>query len=330
MQISRSPLRVSFIGGGTDIPWYFKKYGGCVLSMAIDKHIYISGRPMFENDSFLLKYSKLENVKSLEEIEHPIIREVMRYFKIKSMDIGVSSDFPAGTGMGSSSAFTVGLIQLASNFIGKQMTAYEIAELACKIEIEVLGEPIGKQDQFSSAFGGFNFIRFEKGGEVEVKSVSLDLSSLEWLNSSLHIVPIGKSRSASKILFGQATKAAEDKVVLDGLHALRELAEDSFTKVSISPNYLSEVLNQSWKLKIQSNPEVTNEAIDQLIELGLNNGANGAKLLGAGGSGFVLFIVPKESLESFKEVLVAKSFRVIPIQLDQHGSTILYDSEGKL
>jgi D-glycero-alpha-D-manno-heptose-7-phosphate kinase len=330
MQISRSPLRVSFIGGGTDIPWYFEKYGGCVLSMAIDKHIYISGRPMFENDSFLLKYSKLENVKSLDEIEHPIIREVMRHFKIKSMDIGVSSDFPAGTGMGSSSAFTVGLIQLASNFMGKQMTAYEIAELACKIEIEVLGEPIGKQDQFSSAFGGFNFIRFEKSGDVEVKRVYLDLSSLEWLNSSLHIVPIGKSRSASKILLGQAIKAAEDKVILNGLHALRELAEDSFAKVSISPDHLSEVLNQSWKLKIQSNPEVTNETIDQLIALGLDNGAKGAKLLGAGGSGFVLFIVPKDSLESFKEVLVTKSFRVIPIQLDQGGSTILYDSEGKL
>jgi D-glycero-alpha-D-manno-heptose-7-phosphate kinase len=330
MQISRSPLRVSFIGGGTDIPWYFEKYGGCVLSMAIDKHIYISGRPMFENDSYLLKYSKLENVKSLEDIEHPIIREVMRYFKIKSMDIGVSSDFPAGTGMGSSSTFTVGLIQLASNFMGKQLTAYEIAELACKIEIEVLGEPIGKQDQFSSAFGGFNFIKFEKSGEVEVKSVSLDSSSLEWLNSSLHIVPIGKSRSASKILHSQAKKAAEDKVILNGLHALRELAEDSFAKVSISPDHLSEVLNQSWRLKIQSNPEVTNETIDQLIALGLDNGAKGAKLLGAGGSGFVLFIVPKDKLGTFKEVLGTKSFRVIPIQLDQSGSTILYDSEGKL
>jgi D-glycero-alpha-D-manno-heptose-7-phosphate kinase len=330
MQISRSPLRVSFIGGGTDIPWYFEKYGGCVLSMAIDKHIYITGRPMFEDDSYLLKYSKLESVKSLGEIEHPIIREVMRQFEIKSMDIGVSSDFPAGTGMGSSSAFTVGLIRLASNFIGRQMTVHEVADLACKIEIEILGEPIGKQDQYASAFGGFNFIKFEKEGGVEVKDISLSKPSLEWLNSSLHLVPIGQSRSAGRILFGQAKRALDDREMLNGLHALRELAEDSFSKVATNPNYLSNILNLSWKLKIQSNPDVTNDVIGQLIELGLRNGAEGAKLLGAGGSGFVLFIVPKENLENFKKTLIAKSFRVIPIQLDQSGSIILYDSESKL
>jgi D-glycero-alpha-D-manno-heptose-7-phosphate kinase len=193
-----------------------------------------------------------------------------------------------------------------------------------------LGEPIGKQDQFSSAYGGFNFIKFEKNGEVDVKEISLDQSSLDWLNSSLYLVPIGKSRSASKILSGQAEKAVDDKKILNGLHALRELAEDSFPKVATNPSYLSRVLNLSWKLKIQSNPDVTNDIVGKLIELGLDNGAEGAKLLGAGGSGFVLFVVPQENLGNFKEVLIAKGFRVIPIQLDQSGSTILYDSGSKL
>jgi D-glycero-alpha-D-manno-heptose-7-phosphate kinase len=329
MQISRTPLRVSFIGGGTDIPWYYEKYGGCVLSMAINKHIYITGRPMFEEDSYLLKYSKIENTKTLHEIEHPIIREVIRYFQVKSMDIGVSSDFPAGTGMGSSSAFTVGLIKLVSNFVGKRLTNYEIADLACKIEIQILGEPIGKQDQYSSAFGGFNFIEFKKNGEVDVKEISLNQSSIEWLNTSLHLVPIGKSRSASKMLDGQAKKAIEDKSILLGLHSLKELAEESLAKIEKSPTYLAEVLNLSWKMKILSNPDATNNLIDDLIELGLDSGAQGAKLLGAGGSGFVLFIVPEDGLENFKYVLNAKNFRVIPLELDSQGSTLLYDSERK-
>jgi D-glycero-alpha-D-manno-heptose-7-phosphate kinase len=327
MLISRTPLRVSFLGGGTDLPWYFEKYGGCVVSMAINKHIYITGRPMFEEDSFLLKYSKIETTSSVHEIQHPIIREILKYFKVNSMDIGISSDFSAGSGMGSSSAFTVGMIKLVSRFVGKSLTNYQIAELACRIEIEILKEPIGKQDQFSSTFGGLNLIEFKKNGAVVVKEIAISQASLDWLNSSLYLVPIGKSRSASKLLSEQAKKANGEKEMINALHSLRDLTVESFTKIERDPSYLSEILNLSWKLKILSNPSATNDSVNNLISLGLESGASGAKLLGAGQSGFVLFIVQSSNFKNFESTLTSMKHRIIPIELDPVGATLLYDSE---
>jgi D-glycero-alpha-D-manno-heptose-7-phosphate kinase len=224
MLISRTPLRVSFLGGGTDLPWYFEKFGGCVISMTINKHIYITGRPMFEEDTFLLRYSKLESTKNLNQIEHPIIKEVLRYFKVKSIDIGVSSDFPAGTGMGSSSAFTVGLIKLIATFTGELLTDHEIAELACKFEIDMLKEPIGKQDQYIAAFGGITEFIFHKDGSVISNPLGIATKTIHDLEDNLVLFFTGTTRSASSILKDQVDKSnLYDQKMLENLHFTKEL-----------------------------------------------------------------------------------------------------------
>lgn len=322
MIISRTPFRTSFVGGGTDIPWFYREHGGAVISMAINKHIYITARPMFEGDTFLLKYLKHEYVNKVEKIQHPIIRAALQKNGVSSIDLGVSSDFPAGSGLGSSSAFTVGLLNVLNTFLAQPMSKELLAQEACNLEIDILKEPIGKQDQYASAYGGFNYFEFRKDDTVTCRNIKLSQDALKWINSALFLIPVGLSRSASKVLREQTFQAHTNVQIVERLIELKELSEEAFVRVAQDPTYIAKILNLSWALKKLTSSSISNPLIDNLVSEGLRNGASGAKLLGAGRSGFVLFIVEPEQVHKFKIGMVKS--RIIPVGIDDVGSTIIY------
>lgn len=323
MIIVRTPLRISFFGGGTDIPSFYSKKDGMVISAAINKHIYLSAHPMFESDEILLKYSSIEKVKNVEDIRHNIFRELLKKHKITGVDIGVSSDIPSGTGLGSSSSFTVGLSKLINIYSGRDLEKAQIAKEACEIEIDSLKQLIGKQDQYAAAYGGLNRIEFLRDESVNVKPLELGVPAIKVLNDSLYLVRIGKTRSAGEMLNKQASvnnrNGKSDKALGKLLELTREVNDSDFKDIEV----LGDRLNQSWRLKKESNPFASSSDIDELIDLGLSNGAVGAKLLGAGGAGFVLFVVASDSREKFLARLTSR--KVLNIHIDFEGSKLIYD-----
>lgn len=325
MIITRTPFRASFLGGGTDLPWFYEEYGGSVISSAIDKHMYLSAHPLFDSDKILLKYSKTEFVDQPASLAHPIGREVLTHFLASGLDISVSADIPAGTGLGSSSAFTVGLLKLMTTLQNKEMSTYDLAQFACHVEIELLGEKIGKQDQFASAFGGLNHIEFMQDGQVNVHPIHLSSESECWLSNSLVLVRVGAAtRSASEQLRSLQSKPHSDKSRIKALLDLRDLANEAVPTIKKDPSSIAEYINLAWQMKIASNPASTNSEIDNLIEFGVRNGATGAKLLGAGGSGFVLFVVHPETMEKFVDAMGQRS--VLRIRPDYIGSSVIYST----
>lgn len=323
MIIVRTPLRVSFFGGGTDIPSFYLQNDGMVISAAINRYIYLSAHPMFESDEILLKYSTVEKVKNVQDIKHNIFRELLIKHQITGVDIGVSSDIPSGTGLGSSSSFTVGLSKLISIYSGRNLSKAEIATEACEIEIESLKQLIGKQDQYAAAYGGLNRIHFLRDESVTVNPLNLDVQTVQVLNESMYLVRIGKTRSAGEMLNKQASvnnqNGKSDKALGKLLELAREIDDSVFKDLGI----LGDRLNESWRLKKESNTFASSQDIDELIGLGLSNGALGAKLLGAGGAGFILFIVPIESREKFLSSLTTR--KLLNVHIDFEGSKLIYD-----
>jgi D-glycero-alpha-D-manno-heptose-7-phosphate kinase len=324
MLITRTPFRASFFGGGTDIPWFYENNGGgAVISAAIDKYMYLSAHPMFDSRQILLKYSKIELVESASDLGHPIAREILTSRDCGGIDIGVSADIPAGTGLGSSSAFTVSLLNLVNGFQGKYMNKHALAEAACDIEINKLGEPIGKQDQYASAFGGLNKYEFQPDGSVSVTPLVQGKDVLATLDQCLFLVRVGTStRSASAILRGQRESSVSDQRIVDSLKRLRDFTLDSFEVMQNDPERLGELLTISWDLKRESSPAATNDVVDAIISEGLEAGATGAKLLGAGGGGFVLFYVPLPGRDRFVKTM-SKS-NPFNVSIDFQGSAIVY------
>lgn len=324
MIITRTPFRVSFLGGGTDLPWFYEQFGGTVLSTSINQYMYISGHPLFETKGVLLKYSKIEFVDSAAELQHPIAREVLEKYKIAGFDVSVTADVPAGTGLGSSSAFTVGLLKLTSEIANEPLSKSDLADLACQIEIKKLKEPIGKQDQYASAFGGLNQFIFNQDGSVTVKPIFLSGSQFTWLNHAMILVPAGlATRSASRILANIERDAKISKSKLSAFQELKSITEAAIEQISLEPEKLGWFLNESWKLKKMTSPEISSKAIDDLVEFGLKNGAIGAKLLGAGAGGFVLFIVPPEKRDAFEKKF--RGVNTIKVRIDNEGSKIIYN-----
>lgn len=324
MIITRTPLRCSFAGGGTDIPWFYEKFGGAVISTAIDKYIYITARRMFDENSILLKYSKLEKVSQNSQLRHPIVREVLKKYGINSVDISVSSDVPAGTGLGSSSAFTVGLLNTVNVLLEQDLRKEDLAELACEIEIEKLSEPIGKQDQYASALGGLNLLEFSQNGQVGTKSLNLEQNRnfSNWFKEVAHLVQIGQTRSASKVLLEQKNQASRNPKAINSLLELRDLAYFAFENVESKPEIMADVLNKSWELKKSTSSEISNKVVDDLIMQGRANGALGGKLLGAGAGGFVLFLVEPSKRTQFLNEF--SNHKVVRISIDNFGSKLLY------
>ncbi len=323
MIIVKTPFRISFCGGGSDLKEYYSLYGGAVLSTTIDKYVYLSMHPYFFKTGYLLKYMKHEEADCLENIRHPIIREVFKDYGIKGVDFNSSADIPSGTGLGSSSTFTVGLINLCNIYTGRYMSKAEIADYACKIEIDRLKEPIGKQDQYAAAFGGLNFITFNQDDTVNVEKIFLNRQNFKQLQDRLVMFYTGETRSASEILAEQRGNMQNDKKKVEFMHKMVSLAyelKNEFIKGNIDA--LGEILDVSWRYKKELASGITSERIDGYYELALKNGAKGGKLLGAGGGGFLLFYVEESKKEDVINAL--KDLYRLEFSFETQGTSLIY------
>jgi D-glycero-alpha-D-manno-heptose-7-phosphate kinase len=320
----RAPFRASFLGGGSDIPNFYENYSGAVLSVAIDRHMFLTGREMFDASQTLVKYSKSELVDNVEDIKHPIFREALKLFQLSGLDIGISSDIPAGSGLGSSSTFTVGLVSLLSELSGKNYSRHDIAKIACQIEIEILGEPIGKQDQYASAFGGLNLFIFKPNGEVIVEPLSLSAEDYVKLSESMFLVQLqGSSRSASEVLTVARENLNSDSKAMNATKDLAQLALHGFEAINRDGiKALPELLNEAWQLKLKANPSQSMSVAHETVDIGIESGAAAAKLLGAGGGGFVLFLVDPEKRDSFLRSMSNR--KVIRVAPDFSGVKTIY------
>ena len=293
MIITRTPFRVSFAGGGSDLKEYYLKYGGSVLSVSIDKYIYLSMHPYFNNDKFFLKYSKNELVNDVDEIEHKIIKQVFKDFKISGVDFSSSADIPSGTGLGSSSSFTAGLTKLCCAYTDKYMSLEDIAKYACEVEIDKLNEPIGRQDQYACAIGGLNFIEFGLDGNVTTEKIIMEENKLQQLQDNLLMFYLGNTRSASNILSEQKENTINDEKKIENLHKMVNLSR-KLKRELIKGNIdaMGDILHKGWTYKKELASKISNKIIDDYYDTALRNGAIGGKLLGAGGGGFLLFYAP--------------------------------------
>lgn len=329
MIITRTPFRISFAGGGSDLAAYYENYGGAVISTSIDKYIYLSIHPYFFKDGYLLKYSKTENVDNVENIKHPILREIFKIYDIKGVDFNSSADMPSGTGLASSSAFTSGLINLCNAYTEKYMSKEEIAELACKVEIELLKEPIGKQDQYACACGGLNFIEFQPNGYVNIERVFMNTKSYRKLENNLLMFYTGQTRSAGHILTEQKLNIQNDATKVQNLHKMVQLAKD-LKKELLNSNVdaMGDILHAGWNYKKELAGEISNGDIDYYYDLAIQNGAEGGKLLGAGGGGFLLFYVKEENRQKVRKAL--KGLKEINFDFDSKGTGIIHYSKSSL
>ena len=323
MIISKTPFRVSFLGGGTDLKSFYKDYSGSVISTSIDKYMYITLHDYFHPSNFLLKYSKTEIVNSIEKIEHPIIREVFKYFDIKSIDFNSTADIPAGTGMGSSSAFTNGLINACSELKGDKLTPHEIAKLACHIEIDILNEPIGKQDQYGTAIGGFKRIRFNEDESVDITPISLNEKKLAKLQDNLLLFHTNQTRPASSILTEQKHNTSSSQKVINNLKSMHSLVDQLFNDLNNQNiDTFGNYLHQTWLYKKELATNVSNNFIDDLYETAMLNGAEGGKLLGAGASGFLLLYAPIEKHKALRKAL--SICRELSFNFEKEGTGIIF------
>jgi len=320
MIITRTPFRVSFAGGGTDLKEFYSQNGyGAVVSAAINKYMYIVIHPYF-HDKIRLKYSKTEDVENIDEIQHPIIRECLKKVQIeRGIEIASFADIPAGTGLGSSSSFTVGLLNALYAYKGKVISKKRLAEEACQIEIDILGEPIGKQDQYATAYGNLNYIRFNRDETVDVSLVFLNETSREKLESRVALYYVGGKRSSRDILSEQKRNMSlEDKYLnLKKMLVITEELKDALYEEKIGD--VGVILHKGWLYKKELANSITNERIDALYEKALKFGADGGKLLGAGGTGFLL--IYSDNHENLKRQLSCKTIR---FNIDREGSRIIF------
>lgn len=321
MIITRTPFRVSFAGGGSDIASFYEKHGGCVLSTSINKYMYISVHPSFETMDTVLKYSQTEIVDDIDKIEHKYFKEVLNMLHIHGVEIVSTADVPAGTGLGSSSSFTVGLLHSLYSYKGKFVSKEKLAQQACKIEIECLKNPIGKQDQYAAAYGGLNFYEFNKDGSVFVEPIIMRNELYGQLEKNLMMFYTGQLHSASEILKEQSsniTAGDKEKNQLKMCDLAREL-RDELQHNNIDA--MGEILHENWKLKRTLASGISNPVIDEYYDIALKNGALGGKLLGAGGGGFLLFYVPEKRQS---EVRAALNITQMPVSFDRQGSAVIY------
>jgi len=298
MIITRSPLRMSLGGGGTDLPSYYEEHTGFLIAAAIDKYVYITVHKTFVPE-MILKYSKVERVDHAEQIEHPIVREACSLLQMdgRSLEITAMADIPAGTGLGSSGSFTTALLKALHTYKKNIVRPEEIAAQACQIELEKLGEPIGKQDQYIAAVGGLTSFHFLPNGRVEILPVEADEETLYNLQDNLLMFFTGYTRSASKILKEQNDKTrGMNTAMIENLHFVKELGVQS--KEAIESGNLREfarLMDVHWQRKKERSGEMSNSKINEWYEYAMANGALGGKLIGAGGGGFLLFYAEEKT-----------------------------------
>jgi len=322
MILTKTPFRVSLIGGGSDLPSFYQNHGGAVISMSIDKYIYISLHKKFDK-GFRVSYSETENCHSLEHIKHNIVRELIRYSEIiDDLEITSIADIPAGSGLGSSSSYAVGLAQALIKYKNGTSSKEKLADIACNIEINILNKPIGKQDQYAAAFGGLNLIEFNKNKTVSVNPITLNHNIQEEMFSRFLMFHTGGVRSADDILREQVFNLEGDKKHSDLTKSLVDLTYELHDQLQNNNiNDIGNILNKGWQIKKNLSSLISNEYIDNLYDKAIDAGAEGGKLLGAGSSGFIFFYADKKFHTSIRNAL---SLHEVKFNLDQQGSQIIY------
>lgn len=325
MIITRSPLRITLGGGGTDLPSYYREHGGFLMAAAIDKYVYVTVmRPFVEG--IYLKYSRLEHVATVDEVQHPIIREALRLlgFKTPQVEITTLADIPAGTGLGSSGSFTTALLKALYTHRHRLLLPSELARLACEIEIDRLGEPIGKQDQYIAAYGGVTCFHFHPDERVHAEPVRLPADALLDLEENLLLFFTGFARSASDILRDQDTRSRQsDEEMLANLHYVRELglrSRDALQRGRICE--FGALMHEHWEHKKRRSSGMSNPQIDEWYELGRKHGALGGKLVGAGGGGFLLFCA--EEHRRLREAMRKAGLEEVRFRFDFEGTKVMF------
>jgi D-glycero-alpha-D-manno-heptose-7-phosphate kinase len=325
MIITRTPLRISFFGGGTDFPEFFAEHGGAVLGTAIDKYIYHTVSEVPEwlfNHKIRFAYRKVELVKSLEEIEHAPFREILRYCNLaKGVEVNLASDLPSFSGLGSSSSFTVGLIKGLNAFKGRHINQSSLANEAIFIEREILKECVGLQDQIFASFGGFNLISFSSNSSFQVERIALSKDRMNELDSSLMLFYTGITRKAQDVERKKIQNLNKNRANLTSMLRLVDRAHNVLTGNSELSNF-GTLLNQTWSEKRALDSSVSSNEIDMLYNLGIQGGALGGKLLGAGGGGFMLFFVPPEKKNNVR--LMLRNYNEVQFSINAPGSSIIH------
>lgn len=322
MIISQTPLRISLAGGGTDLQAYYKECEGFVVSTAIDKFLYVIIKERFD-DLIYVDYSKKEIVNSIDEIQHDLVREAARKVKLtKGFEVMMLADIPSeGSGLGSSSSLTVGLLNAFYNYQGILVTAERLAREACEIEIDVLKRPIGKQDQYIAAYGGLRTLRFCRDGSVEVGDIGIDSTHKRRLGSNLLLFFTNTTRKASSIL------AEQEKNVMNKMefnNGIKELALDSRDAlINLDIDRIGINLKKNWEMKKQLASGVTNPEIDRMYETAMNAGALGGKISGAGGGGFLLIYCERNNQDRLRKAM--REYRELPFLLEKYGSRIIFN-----
>lgn len=322
MIISRTPLRVSFCGGGTDLRDFYREYGGAVLSMSLARYVYLSMHAYFQSSGYILKYSSIETPTSLDTIQHRIIRQVFTDHGICGVDFNSSADVPAGTGLGSSSAFTVGLLNLCNAYLGRYEGRVTLAERACEIEIDKLGEPIGKQDQYGCALGGLNFIEFHPDESVSYEVVPMTMTMRERLERGLVMFYLGGTRQASELLLRQAAAMSGNAQTIVHLRAMAEQARQLRSAIMTDADVIGEYLHEGWERKRTLTDGITNPLVDDAYARARAAGATGGKLLGAGSAGFLLVHAPGDTRAAV--IAALGEYKAYDVRFDMVGTSIIY------
>lgn len=324
MIIARSPLRITLGGGGTDLPSYYEQREGFLISAAIDKYVYITLHKSFEEE-ILLKYSKFEKVKTVDEIQHPIIREALKMLDIRETNLEICSmaDIPAGTGLGSSSTFTTALLRALHDMQGNIVSTRTLAEEACEIEMNRLKQPIGKQDQYIAAYGGITCMNFHKDGYVWVDPLNISQETLYNLEDNLILFFTGFSRSAGSILKEQDEKSkSKDSDMIKNLDFVKDLGYQS--KAAFERGDLdtfADIMNVHWEHKKKRSGGMSNPQIDEWYEYALKNGAMGGKMIGAGGGGFLLFYSKDKS--RLREAMKNTGMTEVRFRFEKEGAKVI-------
>lgn len=324
MIITKTPVRISLGGGGTDLASYYSKYGGFLVAAAINKYIYVMVNKRFE-DSIRVSYSQTEIVDNVSDIQHPIVREALKLLGMNGgLEIVTIADVPANIGLGTSSSFTVGLLNALHTYKKETISAKELAEEACQIEIDILKEPIGKQDQYIATFGSIACLAFAKNGEVAVTPLSLPSDTIGDLERHLMFFYTGIMRRTSEVLSGQnEASQRNEKKVINSLHRIKEIGEDIKTVLELGDTRkFGKLLDLHWQVKKNLSAGVSNHNIDKWYEIAKENGALGGKIMGAGGGGFFMFYI-EGNRNKLREAMLREGLREAQFKFEPEGSKVL-------
>jgi D-glycero-alpha-D-manno-heptose-7-phosphate kinase len=327
MIITRSPLRISLGGGGTDLPSYYREHTGFIVAAAIDKYVYITLHRTFV-DELIVKYSKMERVRTVDEVQHPIIREALKIAQVSApyLEIASMADIPAGTGLGSSGSFTTALLKALHAYRRHLILPEDLAEQACQIEIDRLGEPIGKQDQYIAAYGGLTCFRFQTNGKVEAWPLRIDQNTLFELEDNLLLFFTGYSRAASNILREQDAKSrSSDRDMTDNLHFIKDIGRQSMEALEAGDLHrFGDLMNVHWEHKKKRSANMSNTRIDEWYDLARQNGAVGGKLIGAGGGGFLMLYA--EDKARLRRAMSNAGMQEVRFRFDFEGTAMVTQS----